>query len=120
MPPQIGGGPELLLVSVALQPPVKLVLANQSLNAASTADCVKQAATVVSLAQVSITGESVTVKLALQVTGSPQSLTTVKVTVTDPPHSEGAPILLLDIDALQPPLKLAVINHASNAASTSA
>ena len=53
------------------------------------------------------TGASATVKVELQVAG-PQAPETVNVTVTEPPHEEGAPELLFDKTAsLQPPVKLA-------------
>jgi hypothetical protein len=56
-------------------------------------------------------GALVTVKEAEQVTGAEQVLVTVHVTVVEPPQAEGAPALLLEIAALQPPEKLTVVNH---------
>ena len=46
-PPQAAGAPVLLLVKTALQPPVKLAVANQLAKAALTAACVWQAGVVV-------------------------------------------------------------------------
>jgi hypothetical protein len=43
-----------------------------------------------------------------------QSLVTVNVTVLEPPHAEGAPLLLLEIIASQPPVNVAVANQAVN------
>jgi hypothetical protein len=39
-PPQAAGAPVLLLVKTALQPPVKLAVANQFVKAVLTAACV--------------------------------------------------------------------------------
>lgn len=52
--------------------------------------------------------------VAKQVRGDSQVLVTVKVTEATPPQANGAPVLLLDKDALQPPVKLTVANHALN------
>ena len=57
-------------------------------------------------------------KTAWQVTFGSQVDVTVQVTVVEPPHAGGAEPPEFDMLALQPPLKLAVANHAANAAST--
>ena len=59
-------------------------------------------------------------KAAGQVTGASQSLVTVKVTVAVPPQAGGAPLLLFDKMALQPPLNVTSCSQAANAASISA
>ena len=67
------------------------------------------------LAQVKTTDvAAVTVNVAVHVLGASQSDVTVNVTVFDPPHANGAPVLLLAILELQPPLKETVANHAVN------
>ena len=55
-------------------------------------------------------GAAVTVKVALVVTFARQELVAVHVTVTVPPHADGAPVELLDTATLHPPL---VINAGS-------
>ncbi len=52
-----------------------------------------------------------TVKVALQVLVTSHVEVTVQVTVFDPPQAEGAPVELLVIWALQPPVKLAVASQ---------
>jgi hypothetical protein len=65
--------------------------------------------------QVTVTFEGAeTVNVAEQVLLASQLLVTVKVTVLVPPHAGGAPLLLFDIVALQPPVNEAVANHAEN------
>ena len=59
-------------------------------------------------------GAAVTVKVAWQVCTGWQAVVSVKVTVVEPPQKEGATVLLLVIAPLQPPVKLAVANHAEN------
>jgi hypothetical protein len=60
---------------------------------------------------VKLTGEELTVKVALQVIVS-QSLIAVKVTVFAPPHAEGGPVLLfVNEPAVHPPELLTVVNH---------
>ena len=60
------------------------------------AACDWQAASVLSDAQVNTTaGAAVTVKVFVQVTVVSQSLARVHVTVDDPPHAGGGPVLLL-------------------------
>jgi hypothetical protein len=60
-------------------------------------------------------GGVATVKLALQVVVvGAQLLVYVKVTVAVPPQAEGAPVLLLLLAPLHPPLELAVANQAAN------
>ena len=63
-------------------------------------------------------GASITVNVALQVLGGSQELVTVKTTVLLPPQAAGAPVLLLDKDALHPPVKLAVANQVAYSPST--
>jgi hypothetical protein len=65
-------------------------------------------------------GASVTVNVAEHVLFGSQELVTVKVTVFVPPHARGAPELLFEIVALQPPVNVAVPNHAANFASIAA
>lgn len=66
-------------------------------------------------AQVSTTaGAAVTANVAEHVLGTSQVLVTVNITVAVPPHAEGAAALLLEIAALQPPLKVAVFNQFVN------
>ncbi len=65
-------------------------------------------------AQVRVTGvAAVTVNVALQVLVTSHVEVTVQVTVFDPPQAEGAPVELLVIWALQPPVKEAVASHAA-------
>ncbi|MBK8449458.1 MAG: hypothetical protein IPL42_05290 [Saprospiraceae bacterium] len=61
-----------------------------------------------------------TANVAEQVTGGSQVEVTVKVTVTVPPQAKGAPALLFEMEALQPPEKLAVVNQVAKAASIAA
>lgn len=56
-------------------------------------------------------GASVTVNIAAQVTSGSQLEVTVQVTVTDPPQAGGAPALLLEMAAKQPPEKLTVVSQ---------
>ena len=56
LPPQAEGAPVLLLVMVLPQPPLPLAVANHVANAALTAACVWQAAVVVLVGQVMVTG----------------------------------------------------------------
>ena len=51
--------------------------------------------------------------VALQVLFASQVLVTVNTTVAMPPHANGAPGLLFDNSALQPPFVLVVANHAA-------
>jgi hypothetical protein len=114
VPPQAIGGPVLLLVKTALQPPVKVAVANQVLYLALMAACVWQAASVTVAGQVRLTiGAAVTVKVLVQTTGVSQVLFTVKVTVAVPPFALGVPALLFDKVALQPPVNVAPANHAA-------
>ena len=67
-PPQAKGAPVLSLVNTPLQPPVAETVANQVENAAFTAACVWQAATVVLVGQIRLTvGAAGTVKVAVHV-----------------------------------------------------
>ena len=59
-------------------------------------------------------GAAVTVKVAEHVFGASQELVTVNVTVRVPPHAGGAPVLLLEIVALQPPEKVAELSQVAN------
>jgi len=65
-------------------------------------------------------GIGATVKVALQVTLFAQLLIPVKITVLEPPHSDGAPFALFAIIGVQPPVIVAVANQLVNKASTSA
>jgi hypothetical protein len=113
-PPQAGGAPALLLEIAALQPPLKVAVANQAENLELILACVWHEASVTLAGHTSVTVvAAVTVNVAEQVTGPPQSLVTVKVTVFEPPHAEGGPLLLLVISALHPPSNMAVANHAA-------
>jgi hypothetical protein len=115
VPPQAGGAPLLLFEMAALHPPLKVAVANHAANFASIAACVWQAASVTLAGHVNTTaGAAVTVNVAEQVTGPSQELVTVNVTVAEPPQAGGAPALLLEIAALQPPEKVAVASHAAN------
>ena len=67
LPPQAGGAPTLLLVKTPLQPPEAVAVASHVAKAASTADCVWQAAAVVFIGHVRvIEGGGETVKVAIQ------------------------------------------------------
>ncbi len=44
-------------------------------------------------------------------------LVAVKVTVTDPPQAEGAPVLLFDKTELQPPVNVADASHVAKSSS---
>lgn len=61
-----------------------------------------------------------TVKEAEHVTGDSQVEVTVHVTVFPPPHGGKSPALLLDMLALQPPLKLTEFNQVLNLVSMTA
>ena len=54
LPPHESGAPVLLLLSTPFVPPVAEYLANQVANAASTALCVRQLLTMVSIGQVKV------------------------------------------------------------------
>ncbi len=58
----------------------------------------------------------VTVKTALHVLLASQLLVTVNVTVLEPPHRFGAPVLLLVVATLHPPVVLTVASHLVNLA----
>jgi hypothetical protein len=59
---------------------------------------------------------AVTVNVALQVLGASQELVTVNVTVLEPPHLSGAPVLLLVTGPRShPPPAVAVASHALKA-----
>lgn len=55
-----------------------------------------------------------TVNVAVQDLGTSQSLVTVNVTVFDPPHSFGAPLLLLLTTGLHPPVIKTPFNQLLN------
>ena len=98
----------------APQPPLKVAVANQLLNAVLIAPWPLHCPTVVFKAQLSVTaGAEVTVKVALHVTGGWHELVTVHVTVLLPPHDNGAPVLLLLNEEPQPPLVVTPANHAA-------
>lgn len=121
VPPQAGGAPVLLFDMAALHPPENVAVANHAVNFELIAACVWQEASVEFAGQVNTTGvDAVTVNTAEQVTGEVQSLVTVKVTVLEPPQAEGAPLLLLEIEASQPPVNVAVANQAVNLESMAA
>jgi hypothetical protein len=119
-PPQAGGAPLLLLVIALLQPPVKLAVASHVANFALIDACVWQAASVAFAGQVMDTAELCTVNVAVQVLGASHELVTVNVTVAVPPQADGAPELLLLIDALQPHENVTVDNQVANFASMAA
>ena len=56
----------------------------------------------------------VTVNVALVVIGAWHELESLNVTVTLPPHADGAPVLLLLKDALQPPFGTPGANEISS------
>jgi hypothetical protein len=65
--------------------------------------------------QVNVTGGAgVTLNVELHVFAGSQFEVTVKTTVLLPPHASGAPLLLLVITGLQPPLTDAVANQVAN------
>lgn len=65
--------------------------------------------------QVKLTlGAVVTVKEALHVFVASQLLVTVQVTVFEPPHAAGAPVLLLLMETLQPPVLEKVLSQFVN------
>jgi hypothetical protein len=59
----------------------------------------------------------VTANVAEHVLFGSQELVTVNVTVLVPPQAIGAPVLLFEMVALHPPVKVAVANHVANFAS---
>ena len=95
-------------MNTPLHPPLAVVDVLNAAYAASTWACVEQAGTVTSVPQLNTTAGAVgTVKVAMHVFWDSQLLVTVQVTVFDPPHASGAPVLLLLIVALHPPVKVA-------------
>jgi hypothetical protein len=115
VPPQARGAPELLFEIVALHPPEKLAVVNQVANLALIAACVWQAASVTLEGQVNTTaGAVVTANVAEHVLFGSHELVTVNVTVAVPPHAGGATVLLFEIAALHPPLKVAVVSQVAN------
>jgi hypothetical protein len=115
-PPHAFGAPLLLFDKLALQPPLVVAVANQAVNAVLIADWVWHDASVAFVGQVNTTdGAAVTVNVRTQVTGASQLDVTVNVTEATPPHAAGAPLLLFDKLALQPPLVVAVANQAAKA-----
>lgn len=111
-PPHLFGAPVLLLVNTALHPPDLLAVASQVAKSASTSACVLQESSVLLTGQVRTTaGAAVTVKVLLQVCVVEHTSVTVKVTVLEPPHLSGAPVLLLVSTGLQPPETVAVANQ---------
>lgn len=61
-----------------------------------------------------ITGAFCTVNVATQVFDDSQSDVTVNVTDFDPPHAEGAPLLLFVVIGLQPPVTETELNQFAN------
>src|SRR5687768_5932265 len=90
LPPQaLGARPSL--VNSSAHPPLTLPVANHAANSESTVACDCPLATVVSVGQFRTTGGAFnTVKVPAQATGPSQSLRTESITVTEPPHPDGA------------------------------
>ena len=115
LPPHELGAPLLLLKSTGLHPPLVETLANQFANLVSIADWDWQSASITLTGQVNTTaGAFTTAKDAEHVIAGSHELVTVKITVVEPPHADGAPVLLFNMVALQPPLELALAIHALN------
>lgn len=115
-PPHAGGAAPPLFEIAALQPPEKVAELSHVVYLPSIAACVWHEASVWFAGHVRTTaGAAVTVNTAEQVLFASQLEVTVQVTVVDPPHAGGAPVLLFVIAASQPPLKLAVFSHAVKA-----
>jgi hypothetical protein len=112
-PPQAIGGPVPLFVKTALQPPDRMALATHALYFVLISACVWQAASEAGEGQTKLTaGAGLTVKVRVQVCVTSQLLVTVKVTVTEPPQANGAPMLLLVSVRLQPPVAVAEASQA--------
>src|SRR6185503_4347779 len=113
--------PVALLVSTGAQPPVTLAVASHAWKAASSAAwfAKSQALTVVATGVVITTGGTAgTVKVALAVTLGSQGLVAVHVTVTAPPHIDGAAAgALLVTASVHPPLLVTPANQVAYAAS---
>src|SRR4026209_2904040 len=122
-PVQSVPAPVALLVSTGAQPPVTLAVASHAWKAASSAawSAKSQALTVVATGVVITTGVAgVTVNVAVAV-GDWQRSVAVNVTVMAPPVQRvPAPVALLVSTGAQPPVTLAVANHAWKAASSAA
>jgi hypothetical protein len=76
-PPHADGavGDAGLFVNTPLHPPLAVVVANHAVNFVSIADCVWQAASVTSLAQVNTTaGDAVTVNVFVQLCAAPHDV----------------------------------------------
>lgn len=114
-----GGAPILILVSIPLQPPDALAVDNQVANCILTAACACPPLTVVVVGQVRTTGGAeATVNVAWHVVvNGVQLLLYVNITVVEPPHAGGAPMLLLVKTPLHPPDADALANQELNAAS---
>jgi len=108
------------LLNPPLHPPLACAVASHAAKAASTAAWDWLAGIVVLCGQTNDTaGGGDTVKLALHVVVvGAQLLVYVKVTVVVPPQLLGAPVLLLLLAPLQPPLEVADASHAANSAFT--
>ena len=59
-------------------------------------------------------GAETTANVAEHVLLGSHELVTVNVTVAVPPQAEGAPVLLFEMVALQPPENVAVASHVAN------
>ena len=112
----------MLLVSTPLQPPLPVAVANHVANLALMAACVCPKASNWLVGQVSTTvGAAATEKVAIQVVvNGAQVLVYVNVTVVEPPHADGAPVLSLVNTPLHPPVAEAVANHVAKALFTAA
>ncbi len=114
VPPQAAGGPVLLFVKTALQPPLIMALFSHALYLVLMAACDWQAVSTTSTGQVKLTElAELTVKVRVQVWVASQLLAAVNVTETEPPQANGAPVLLLLNIRLQPPVAVAVANQAA-------
>ena len=95
--------------------PGKASRAGTEVTGAGAAPALQPSIFVVSKLPVTEGAESVrTVKVALQVLVVSQLLVTEKVTVVVPPHALGAPVLLLVIMTLQPPVTVMEFNQLVN------
>jgi hypothetical protein len=115
-PPPAAGAPELLFVSTPLHPPLPDAVANHAAKAAFTAAWVWPLGVEVFTGHVNTTASgAVTVNVASHVLiVASQLLVKVNVTVVEPPHADGAPVLLFVSTPLTP-LPEAVASHAVKA-----
>ena len=114
-PPHTDGAPVLSFVRTPLQPPLALAAASQFAKATFICACVCKTGETYGAGQFKLTtGAGVTENEAVQVCVAPQSLVTVKVTVVLPPQASGAPVLLFETTALQPPEAVVVVSQFAN------